>query len=361
MNANIRPYLSHYQDRHDKTRWRFRRDGKTVSLKGEPGEPEFEEAYSALLEGREPRRAAVVKLPGGVVPQSFADAWKRTVRAHEWKALDPKTQAQDIFLAERFLAMPVVEGADVSWGEMPVKDLKLRHLKDIVARFSDRPHAGKHTVKVVRKMIAAAMDEEWVEFDVSLGLKHRPGYKGFRAWTDDELVAFEARWPVGTAARTAYALAAWLGTRRSDIARLRWDQLDFRRGIVTLETVKGEKTLTLPITKFLAEALEPLPRAGECVLLTVYGAPFSEKSLTGRMADWTRSAGIGKGATLHGLRKTLGKTAAEAGASTRELMDVLGHSNIAHAELYSREAAQAVLAKSAMAKVTRLVTKKRRG
>lgn len=110
----------------------------------------------------------------------------------------------------------------------------------------------------------------------------------------------------------------------------------------------------------LAEALAPLPRVGDAVLLTAYGKPFSEKSLTGRMADWTKSAGIGPGATLHGLRKTLGKTLAEAGATTRELMDALGNSNIAHAELYSRAAAQEQLAAAGMAKVTRLVAKRRK-
>jgi hypothetical protein len=35
----------------------------------------------------------------------------------------------------------------------------------------------------------------------------------------------------------------------------------------------------------------------------------------------------------HGLRKTLGKRPAEGGASTPQLMDVLGHHDIEHAEL----------------------------
>ena len=43
---------------------------------------------------------------------------------------------------------------------------------------------------------------------------------------------------------------------------------------------------------------------------------------------------------LHGLRKTLGKMLAEAGATTRELMAILGHDDIAHAELYTRDAEQ---------------------
>jgi integrase len=59
------------------------------------------------------------------------------------------------------------------------------------------------------------------------------------------------------------------------------------------------------------------------------------------MRDWTKAAGMPPGYTLHGLRKTLGKALAEHGATTRQMMDVLGHDNIAHAELYSRDADQA--------------------
>jgi integrase len=355
-----RPYLSSFQDRHGKTRWRYRRAGKTISIPGVPGEPEFEEAYQAAVEGREPRKAVVLPHPGAVVPKSLRDAWKRVMRTPEWLRLDDKTKGQDIMLSERFLAMTVVDDTPDIWADMLVQDLRRRHLKEVLARFADKPHAGKHTLKVIRKMIRAGLDEEWIEHDVSAQLTYRPGYVGWRAWTEEEQEKFEARWPIGSAARTCYALALWLGNRRSDIAKLKWKQFDFRRGVVTLEQTKGGKMLVVPITPMLADALAALPRAGDAVLLTAYKKPFSEKSLTGRMADWTASAGLPKGCVLHGLRKTLGKMMAEGGASTRQLMETLGHSDIAHAELYSREASQELLAKQAMGKVTRLVQGKKR-
>lgn len=93
-------------------------------------------------------------------------------------------------------------------------------------------------------------------------------------------------------------------------------------------------------------------------LVTAYGEPFSAKSLTGTMAHWCKLAGLPKGLTLHGLRKSLGVYLAEAEASTRQLMDVLGHDDIDHAELYSREASQVRLAVQGMDRVVRLVTRK---
>jgi hypothetical protein len=49
---------------------------------------------------------------------------------------------------------------------------------------------------------------------------------------------------------------------------------------------------------------------------------------------------------------------AESGASTRQLMDILGHDAIAHAELYSREASQVRMSSQGM---LRLVPKQGNG
>lgn len=170
---------------------------------------------------------------------------------------------------------------------------------------------------------------------------------------------FEDRWPLGSTPRTAYGLALWLGNRRSDIARLRWEWFDFLTGTVTIQQKKGGKTLVLPMTPMLREILAPLERKSEFVLVTAYGQPFSEKSLTGRMADWTHSSGMPKGCTIHGLRKSLGKMLAETGATTRQLMGTLGHDNIEHAELYSREAEQARLARVAMTRLAKSIRSKK--
>lgn len=357
-----RPYLSSFRDRHGTIRWRFRRGGKIISLVGGPGDPEFEERYQAALEGREPRKAVTITHPGATIPESFKAAWRKVQRTPEWLAYDPATHIKNIRLAEEFLTLRVIEDDPAVWGDMRVRDLKRRHVKDILARFGATPHKAKHMLVAIRKMITVALDEEWIETDPTWKLSYRPEYTGWRAWTDRERELFEARWPIGSTPRTAYGLALWLGNRRSDVARVRWSWFDFRRNTVTFETKKGEKQLVLPLTPMLREILEPLDRGTDYVLITAYGKPFSEKSLTGRMADWTASAGMPPGCTMHGLRKTLGKMLAETGASTRQLMETLGHDDIAHAELYSRAAEQERLARDGMSRVTRRYqAKKTRG
>lgn len=120
----------------------------------------------------------------------------------------------------------------------------------------------------------------------------------------------------------------------------------------------GGKRLFVPITPMLAEMLGAADKRGETVLVTAYGQPFSSKSLTGSMARWCKLAGLTKGLTLHGLRKSLGVYLAEAEASTRQFMEVLGHDDIDHAELYSREASQVRLAVQGMDRVVRLATRR---
>jgi len=365
MTEERRPYLSSFEDRHGRTRWRYRRAGKTIPIHGVPGDPDFEEAYQAAIEGRAPRNATVIKHPGATVPRSFKDAWQRVLRTPEWIVHDDATKAKNTRLAEEFLKMTVVdiEGVTDVWADMLVEEFRRRHAKDVIGRLSATPHKAKHMLVAVRKMITVALDEEWIETDPTYKLSYRPDYKGWRAWTEAERETFEAKYPIGTTPRTCYALALWLGNRRSDVASVRWEQFDWKRGVVRIEQGKGKgKVLLLPITPMLKDALAPLERKGDAVLLTAYGKPFSAKSLTGTMAHWTEKAEIPKGCTLHGLRKSLGKMLAEGGATTRQLMETLGHDDIEHAELYSREAAQAILAKDGMSKVTRLVQgKKRRG
>lgn len=355
-----RPYLSSFKDRHGTTRWRFRKAGKTISLLGQPDEPDFEEAYKAAVEGRAPRKAIVIKHPGAVVPQSFKDAWMRVLRTSEWIVHDDATKSKNTSLAEQFLNMTVVEEVTDVWGDMLVAEFRRRHAKDVIARLSATPHKAKHMLVTVRKMLTVALDEEWIDTDPTYKLSYRPEYTGWRAWTETEREAFETKYPIGTTPRTCYALALWLGNRRSDVATLAWDMFDWKRNVVRVQQGKGGKILLLPITPMLREALAPLERGAGTVLVTAYGKPFSAKSLTGTMAHWTERAGMPKGCTMHGLRKSLGKMLAEGGATTRQLMETLGHDDIEHAELYSREAAQAILARDGMSKVTRLEQRRKK-
>lgn len=356
------PGVSSMVTRHGKTRWRYRKSGrKDVMLPGEPHSPEFDEAYHRAITGQV---AAVVPHPRAGYPRSLKAAYRLLKATREWRTLDEKSRTLYQKTTERVLTVRI-GGAEL--GDGPVADLKRGHIKKILDGFAHVPHMERLVLICLRKLIMIALDEGWIENDPTYKMTRNPRTGGHKAWTPEIMDAFEARWQVGTRQRTAYALALWLGNRVSDVVRLRWSDLvtkhivegDVVRAVEGFEFVqhKGRsrgKKIFLPMTPMLARELAPLSRDTQTVLASSRGTPYREGTISTRMAEWCAQAGIEAGYTIHGLRKALGVKLAEADASTRQLMETLGHDSISHAELYSREASQMRLAVQAMDKLTRV-------
>jgi integrase len=348
--TDAHPNAGSYVDRHGKRRWRFRRGKRVVSLPGEPGEPAFEAAYSAALEGRAVPVATLHHLRTSASPRSLRAAW-RTLQTDtmEWKRLGTSIQTAQARIVEKFLLTSVVEGEPLVFGDVEVVNLQRKHIKAILARRSDTPHAAAHLLRVIKKLTAVALDQEWIDHDPTYRLQFRPAYGGWKAWPNEFLDAFEKHWPIGTKARLAYSLALYFGHRRSDVANVRWSDLEIG-GSNTVQ-IKTDKALWIPMHPDLAAVIAATPRVGEYVLTTQYGEPYTAAGLGMRMQEWREAAGVPVGYSLHGLRKTLGKKLAEGGATTRQIMAILGHDDIKHAELYTAEAEQRHLATEGMGKL----------
>jgi integrase len=276
----------------------------------------------------------------------------------KWRELSPASTLVQTRSIERFLSMPVVEGQSLLFKDVDVQDLKRRHIKMLLVRKADHPHAAADLLRMIRKLVGVALDQEWLEVDPTYRLDYHPDYVGYTSWPDEALDKFEARWPIGSTPRLVYALALYFGHRRADITKMRPSEL--KSTFTNVIQQKTLKALELPIHPNLREVLDAIPDLDkrEFVVLTQWGKPFSPKALGMRMQGWTKAAGILPGYTLHGLRKTLGRALAEHGATTRELMDMLGHDNIAHAALYSRAASQKLMARAAMDKLVNWRRKK---
>lgn len=329
------PNAGTYLDRHGRTRWRFRRKGKTTTLPGAPGEPIFEAAYAAAAAGLPPHRPAQVVRLRAAAPRSLQACFVTLRRTAEWKRLSETSKRNQTRVAERFLARKVAPAAPETWGDMPVADVRRRHVKAILGEMADTPHAADHVLRLLRKLVTVALDQEWIEVDPTHRIRWRPDTEGHRAWKPDELVAFEKRWPTGSTPRLVYTMALCLGARRVDLVRLRWD--DVAEAGVSFRQIKTGVDVSLDVLPALARELAATPRRGNTILVTKFGKPFSDKSLTGRFRDWCEMAGLA-GTTLHGLRKTLGEALADGGATAKQIQAVLGHTTMQQADLYTRSA-----------------------
>lgn len=360
------PGVSDMTDRHGKTRWRLRRAGrKDVMLPGEPHSEEFDRRYQEAIYGR----AQVIPMPGAAHPKSLKAAYRKLRETPGWRELEGKSRTRYQQTIERILDISI---GSAKVGDGPIEHLKRGHAKTILSRFADAPHMERIVLICLRKLIAVALDEEWIEVDPTYNMQRNPHTVGHKTWTADLMEAYEKRWGIGTRQRVAYAIALWLGNRVSDITRLDWEHLVTKHitidgavhaiegfEFVQFKGRKRGKKIFLPMTPMLEAELAPLDRKGP-VLKPSRGERYGDTSLSVRMAEWCQKAGIPAGYTMHGLRKALGVKIAEADASTRQLMEMLGHNNIVYAELYSREASQARLAVQAMEKVTKLEMARRK-
>jgi integrase len=203
-------------------------------------------------------------------------------------------------------------------------------------------------LKMLRILIKHAIRLKWLAADPSVGIE-RAKLKEIRSWTDEEIAAFEARWPIGTRERLAFALHLYTGQRRSDVHRMTWR--DISGGRIAVVQQKTGKKLQIRIHPELQRALDAADRDHVTILNTAYGKPFSVDGFSGFMRDAIRAAGLPDACQPHGLRKAAGRRLAEAGCSAKQIMAVLGHKTLSEAERYTRDADETRLADEAIAQI----------
>ncbi|RWG87198.1 MAG: integrase [Mesorhizobium sp.] len=340
--------------------YRYRAKGMPeIRLPGKPGDPKFEAEYQKATQGLG-KKAAIIDLPGRALPRTFGHAARRLETTMEWLDFDEATQRKNARLIERFLNLKVDPKYPLTWRDTPVEHLDADRLRAIIEGiFGTNRTVAKHMLVAIKKLVWVAIEiEKWIkpQDDPSLSIRVRvPKSSKNPAWPIAVREKFEARHPIGTAARTCYALGFWLGNRRGDIAALEWEDLvaeEIELFDGSLELIEafdfrqkknrnrhGGREMFIPVVDKLAEALEPLDRSGGgTVLKNGYKRSFSEKSLSGMMQHWTRQAGIPDGYTLHGLRRTFGTYLAECNVQARAIMEAMGHSSMTVTDDYVREA-----------------------
>jgi integrase len=298
--------------------------GPRIRLPSDPSSVAFREAYVAAVAGESaPARAVLQKDAPGAIG-----------------ALVTSYMQTSAFISLRDTSkagyMTRFETIRVDHGHRAVAGLTKDRINTVIlAPFADRPGSALDTLKKLRILIRHAIEKGLLKHDPSAGIK-RPKSKPIRAWTDGEIAAYEARWPLGTKQRTAYALMLGVGTARVDVHRMTWTQVD-SAGVGYTRNKTGV-AVDIGLDTGLRAALDAAPRSHVCIITTEFGRPFTVDGFSGFMRDAMKAAGLPLDCKPHGLRKTLGRKLADAGVSAHDIMAALGHTTLAQAELYTKEA-----------------------
>jgi integrase len=172
---------------------------------------------------------------------------------------------------------------------------------------------------------------------------------GFHSWTDDEILQFETKHPVGSRARLALALLLYTGQRRSDVVRM--GRQHIRDGVLQVQQVKTGAELMIPVHSTLVTIIAESTAGNMTFLTTQFGKPFTAPGFGNWFREQCDAAGLPH-CSAHGLRKAAARRLAEAGCTEHEIASITGHASLREIVRYTKAADQKRLARAAMDKVS---------
>lgn len=333
-------------DRHGKPRWYFRRSGfPRRALPGLPWSPQFMAAYAAAMESDKADIGAKK-----IVPGSIAALIASYYRSAEFTGMADSTKRAVRNILERFRA---------EHGDKRVAHLEKRHVMKIMADKAATPDAANRLLRLIRTLMAHAIDLGWRRDDPTASVKKlRHRTEGFATWEEDHIDAFLAHYELGSRAHLAFSLLLYTGQRRGDVVRM--GRQHVRAGVLTLVQQKTGQEVSIPMHPNLRSVLDALPRDNLTFIMSERGKPMTPEGFT----NWFRKLVEGvidedgkrllpDGLSPHGLRKATCRRLAEAGCSAHEIMAISGHQTLAEVTRYTVAANRVQLAERAVAALER--------
>jgi integrase len=325
------PHLHREKTRHGAVAWYFRKGGgQRVRIRGEYDSAEFRAAYARAIGGAPAEQPAAA-------PKTLRWAIDRYRLSSAWAQLANATRRQKENIFRRVIAIS---------GNERLADIDTDAIRAGRERRKDAPHSANVFLKAMRSFFRWALEEGLVASDPTVGIALLKGTNddvGFHTWTQEEMDAFEARWPLGTRERLAYDLLLYTGLRRGDAVRV--GRQHVTSGIIQIRAEKTGEELFLPILPPLQTSIEATATGDLAFLCNAYGDPWVKESFGNWFREVCQKAGVPGSA--HGLRKAGATRAAENGATDRGLMALFGWTKEKMATRYTRAADRKRLALAA--------------
>ncbi len=332
-------YLQPHRTAAGKTLWYFRvGKGPRIRIHGEYGSPAFMEAYHAARAGLPVPHP---KVASGSL-EWLIERYRETAR---WqKDLSPATRRQ----RDNIFAGVIKQSGSTRYTEID---------RAVILRSREKrektPAQARNFLDAMRGLFRWALDAGHITKDPTAGVdnpKRKPG-KGFEAWNEADVAAYEECWAIGTKERVWLDVLLYTGLRRGDAVRLGWQHI--RDGVAILKTEKsgGRVIVSLPVLPVLARTLEAGPTGNMSLICGERGLPLTKESFGNLFREAARTAGVNKSA--HGVRKIAATRAANNGATVAELEAIFGWIGGGMASLYTREADRRRLAQNAIEKMNK--------
>ncbi|MFN3647782.1 MAG: tyrosine-type recombinase/integrase [Gemmobacter sp.] len=280
------------------------------------------------------------------LPGSIAALTASHYRSADYSGMANATKRAVRNILERFRA---------EHGDKRVARLEKRHIQKVMAEKAATPDAANRPLRLLRTLIAHAIDLGWRRDDPTAGfkkLRHRT--EGFATWEEEHIEAFLAHHEPGSRAHLAFCLLISTGQRRCDVVRM--GRQHVRAGVLSIVQQKTGKEVSIPLHPNLRAVLDARPKDNLTFIMSERGKPMTPEGFTNwfrklveAVVDADGKRLLPDGLSPHGLRKASCRRLAEAGCSAHEIMAISGHETLAEVSRNTVAANRIHLAERAVA------------
>lgn len=254
-------------------------------------------------------------------PATIGDIWAeyRTAKAHTKRIRDAEYMYKK-HLEPQFST--VIPG-----------NLELRDFDSIRSREELKtaaPQTIRHIMALLVRIINFGADRRRCE-----PLKFKPQYPQFDNRVTEDLTAEQIAALLNAAEMygnphvlALFRLALYTGMRKEELLRLKWTDIDSKRGFITITNPKGITTVTIPLNELAKSAIKDIPRGGSEYLFPGKKGQKRHRTAYQRALTTVRDlAGLPKSfRPLHGLRHVYASWLASSGEVPMHVIQaLLGH------------------------------------
>jgi len=319
------PHLNSQRTRHGKLVWYVRvYPGPRVRLRADYGTPEFWEEYKAAVAGK-----ILERTQPSPANNTFDWLLARYRESQDWLALSQATrrQRENIFRHVHKVA-----------GSQPYAKFTQRVIVNGREDRAATPSQARNFLDAMRGLFRWAFEKGYVSVDPTAGVKNpkRSHGAGFAAWTEEDVAAYEAKWPLGTKQRVWLEVLINTGGRRGDAVRLGRQNLQDGNIVFRTEKSQGKIQVTIPYLPQLQRAVAAGPVGDMTFICGDRRTPLVKEGFGNMFSEAARAAGVHKSA--HGVRKIAAIRMAMNGATIPQMNAVFGWTGSAMAMHYIQEA-----------------------
>jgi integrase/recombinase XerC len=262
---------------------------------------------------------------------------------HHERGLSPRTRTA----YQRDLALFYEE-----LGRLKLEDpgqVNEHQIRSLVARLHRQglgPRSLQRLLSAIRSFYRWLMREGLAEHNPAAPVKAPKAPKKLPATLDadsvTQLLDIKDETPLAIRDKAIMELFYSSGLRLTELADMRWDQIDPASGLITV-TGKGNKTRVIPLGSYAASALAKWRKtrgnfAGfedPHIFVSNRGKPIATRTIQARIRYWARRQGLPQQVYPHLLRHSFASHMLESSGDLRAVQELLGHADISTTQIYT--------------------------